>query len=76
VCLLTVHEHPHTLDEAVDDLEGLSCGSPSLIERESVQPLQDRLNVLVPKNLLYEFDWVVISKVTHQQEFTHSIVRD
>ena len=61
VRLLTVHEHPHTLNEAVDDLEGLSCGRPSLIERESVQPLQDRLNVLFPKNFLYEFDCAVIN---------------
>ena len=34
--LLTVHYHPHILEEATDDLESLRCGYPSLVRGESV----------------------------------------
>jgi hypothetical protein len=30
VSVFTVHNHPHTLDENMDDLENLSCRSLSL----------------------------------------------
>jgi hypothetical protein len=33
---LTVHYHSYILDKAVDDLEGLCCGYPSLVHGESV----------------------------------------
>jgi hypothetical protein len=72
--LLTVHDHTHLLDEAVDDLERLSRGSSSLVLRESVQPLQDRLDVLPTEASLYKFDCVALSKVTDQQERTHLVV--
>ena len=55
VCLLTVHYHPHILDKAVDDLEGLRCGYPSFILSESIEPLENRLNVLLSKKLLDKF---------------------
>ena len=75
VCLLlTVHDHTHILDEAVDDLERLSCGSSSLVLCESVQPLQDRLNVLPTEASLYKFDCVALSKVTGQEERTDLVV--
>jgi hypothetical protein len=75
VCLLlTVHDHTHILDEAVDDLERLSRGSSSLVLRESVQPLQDSLNVLPTEASLYKFDCVALSKVTGQQGRTHLVV--
>ena len=64
--LLTVHDLRHILHEAVDDLENLSCGSPSLVLRETVQSLQDRLDVLLPENFLYRFDCYAISKVTRK----------
>jgi hypothetical protein len=74
--LLTGHDHPHILDETVDDLESLRCGSPSLVLRESVDSLQDRLDVLL--SFLEEFDCqcIALSKATRpsQQEQTHSIV--
>ena len=54
--LLTVHGCAHILGETVDDFESLSCGRQSLILRESVQPLQDFLDVLLSENLLYKFD--------------------
>jgi hypothetical protein len=40
--------------------------------RESVESLQDRLNVLI--SFLEEFDCIALSKATRQQERTHSIV--
>ena len=54
VGLLTVHDRPHILDEAVNDLESLSYDVPSLVLRESVESLQDCLTVLLL--FLYEFD--------------------
>ena len=66
--LLTTHDHPHTLDEAVDNLENLSCCSHGLILRESVNPLQDQFDVVLSEGFLYEFDYVALSEVTRQQE--------
>jgi hypothetical protein len=73
VRLLTIYDNPHILDETVYDLESLSRVRPSLVLRESVQPLQDRFNVLFSETFLYEFDCVVLSKVTQQRERTHLI---
>jgi hypothetical protein len=73
--LLTVHDHARILDETVDDLESLSCGSPSLVLRESVQPLQDRLDILLSEKFLYKFDCVMLSKIARQREWTHLIDR-
>jgi len=64
--LLTTHDHPRTLDEAVDNLKNLSCCSPSLVLRESVEPLKDHFDVILSESFLYEFDYVVLSKVTCQ----------
>jgi hypothetical protein len=72
--LLTVHDRAHILGETVDDLENLSPGRPSPILRESVQPLRDRLDVLLSENLFDKFDCVFLSKVTRQQERTHLVV--
>ena len=71
--MLTVHGHPHILDETVDDLKCLSCGSPSLVLREPVEPLQNSLNVLL--SFLEEFDCITLSKATHlsRRERTHWI---
>jgi hypothetical protein len=68
--LLTVHDHPHTLDKTVDDLESLGHGSPSLGVRKSVQSLQDSLRVdnLLSEKFLYKFDCVALSNVTCQGE--------
>ena len=64
--LLTIHEHVDILDETVDNLESLSGCRPSLVLGESVQPLQDRLDVLLSETFLYKFDCVAFSKVTRQ----------
>jgi hypothetical protein len=50
----TVHDYPYILDDAVDYPKGLSRGTPSLLLRESVESLQDRLDVVL--SLLEEFD--------------------
>jgi hypothetical protein len=70
--MLTVYGHPHIPEETVDDLESLSCGSPSLVLGEPVESLQDRLDVIL--SILEEFDYVALSKATRQREWTHSTV--
>jgi len=57
--LLTVHDHPPILDKTVDDLQGLHCGSASLVLREPVEPLQHRQNVAL--SFLYECDCGALS---------------
>jgi hypothetical protein len=63
VYLLTVHYLFHILEKAVDDLEGLCCGYPSLVDGESVQPLEYRLDVLLSEELLNKFFCVASSQV-------------
>ena len=70
---LTINNHPHTLDETVDNLESLSCGSSGFVMCETVQPLQNRFDVLLSENLLYKLDCDTLNKVTHQREQTHLI---
>jgi len=36
VCLLTIDDYPHILDETIDNLEGLCRGRPSLIKGETI----------------------------------------
>ena len=75
MCLLTVHELSHILDESTDDLEGLSCGTLELVLREAIKPLQDRSDIFVPGKILYKIDWVqvTLSKVTRRRERTHLV---
>src|ERR1019366_3774186 len=63
VDLLTVHHHPHILDKPVDNLEGLHCGHPSLVLGESIQPLEYRFDVLLPKKFLSKFFCIASSQV-------------
>jgi len=70
---LTVHDDPHILDETVDNLERLSSSSPGLVNRESVEPMQDSLDFLLSENFLYKFDCVALSEVTRRRKQTHSI---
>jgi hypothetical protein len=60
--MFTVRDHPHILDETVNNLEGLSCGNPSLVSRQSVKPLQDCLDILL--SLRYKFDCIAMNKTT------------
>ena len=56
--MLTIHDHTDVLHETVNDFEGLGCRYPSLVVGEPVQPLQDRLDVLLSEGFLYKFDCI------------------
>lgn len=71
---LTVQVLPHILDKTMDNPESLGCRCPSLVLRESIQPLQDQFDVVIPEKLRYNFDCVAMSKVSYQRECTHSTV--
>jgi hypothetical protein len=66
VDIRTTHDHARILDETVDYLEGLSCSSPNLFLRESVQPLQDRVDILLSEKSLYKFYCVALRKPSLQ----------
>jgi hypothetical protein len=53
--LLTVHHHPHILDKAINDFEGLRGSYPGLILCEPVQPPEYFLDLLFSENLLDKF---------------------
>jgi hypothetical protein len=61
--LLTIHNHAHIPDETVDDLKSLSRGSPSHILCESVQSVQDRLNILLSEVFLYKSYCITLRRV-------------
>ena len=66
--MLTIHELPHIMREIVNDLESLNCGIPNLVLRESVQPLQGRLDVAISEKFLCKFDCVALSMLLCQRE--------
>jgi hypothetical protein len=55
VDLLTVHYHLHILDKPMNDLEDLCYRLPSLVLRQSVQPLDHRLHFLLANKLPNKF---------------------
>jgi len=57
----------------MNDLQSLSCGSPSLVLSQSVKPLKGCLDFLLSENLLHKFDYVVLSEANNQGEQTHLI---
>jgi len=67
VHLLTIHDHANILYETVDNLESLSRCCPRLILRESVQPLQDSIDVLLYETFLDKIDYFVLSKAICQR---------
>ena len=64
--LLTVHDRRHVLDKTVDDIQGVNCSSPSLIVRESIQPFEDSLDLLLSESFLDKYDCILMSDVTRQ----------
>jgi hypothetical protein len=50
------------LDETVYNFEGLRSGGTSFIQSESVQPLEDSLDLILAKNFLYEFLCAALSE--------------
>jgi hypothetical protein len=55
VDLLTTHYHLHILDKTMDDLQDLCYRLPSLVLRQSVQPLDHRLHFLLANKLPNKF---------------------
>jgi hypothetical protein len=53
--ILTIHDRPLLLDKTVDNFEGLSGSRPTLIQREPIQPLNGRLDVLLSPKLPHKF---------------------
>ena len=51
------------LDKTTHDFQGVCSGGPSLIQSESIQPLQDGLNFILPKNFLHEFPCDKLSQI-------------
>jgi hypothetical protein len=49
---LTVYDHPHILDETVDDPKRLSCRCPSLFLSETVQPLKNSIDPILSEKFL------------------------
>jgi hypothetical protein len=62
--ILTVQDDPPILDKTIHNFKGLRSGGTSLVQSESVQPLQDSLNLILSKNFLYEFLCVALSEST------------
>ena len=52
---LTVYEHHHVLEKAVNNLERLRCRHPGLVLGESDQPLENRIDLIPSEKLLYKF---------------------
>ena len=50
------------MDETVYDFESLRSGGTSFIQSESVQPLEDSLDLILAKNFLYEFLCAALSE--------------
>jgi hypothetical protein len=59
---LTVYEHPHILEETIDDLKRLRCHRPSLVLGQSVQPLKNSIDTILSEKLLYKFLCVALSQ--------------
>jgi hypothetical protein len=63
--LLTVGEHPHILGETMDDLKNLCSGQFRLVLGESAQPLENRLDIFLSKQLLDKFLYVTLCQVIY-----------
>ena len=58
---LTVYDHPHILEKAVDNLERLRRRRPSLVLCEPVQSLKNRIDLILSEKLLYKFLCIPLS---------------
>ena len=57
---LTIYDHSHILEETIDNLKRLSCRRPSFVLGKSVQPLKNRLDLILSEKFLYKFLWVAL----------------
>lgn len=55
----TVQNNPPILNESTYNFKCLGSGGPSLIQGQSVQPLQDSLDLIISKHFLHEFLYCV-----------------
>ena len=74
VSSLTVYDHPHILDKTIDDLKCLSCRYPGLVLGEPVQPLKNRVDLILSEKFVHKFLCVALSQAMHQQGWTHLVV--
>jgi hypothetical protein len=74
VSFLTIHDNPHILDKAIDDLKNLRCGDPTVVQGESIQPFQHQLIVIPSEELLYKCPCVALSQIKCQRGDTHLVV--
>ena len=72
---LTLQNNPPMLDKTAHHFQGLCSGGPSFIQSESIQPLQDGLNFILPKNFLHEFPCDELeSNIRISDDKTHLVV--
>jgi hypothetical protein len=71
---LTVYDHPHILEETVDDLKRLRCRRPSLVLGQSVEPLENRIDIILSEKLLYKFLCIALSQAKCWQKRTNLVV--
>jgi hypothetical protein len=71
VGVFTVHENPPMPDQSVDNFESLSCGCPDLVQREPIQSLERRLDLILSSKLLHKFLCAALGQVSYQRGRTH-----
>ena len=57
-----------------DGLKSLSSDSPTLFLEEVVKPLTCFVDIMDPEKVLYPFDYVALSKITHKRGRTYANV--
>jgi len=61
--IITIHDVPPIPDKKTEDnFEGLSGSCPTLVRCEPIEPLEDRLDVILSPKLLYEIFCVALVK--------------
>ena len=63
--LITINNDPGIPDKTIDNFEGLSSGRPCLIQGESIQPLEGRLDVILSAKLLHKLLCVSLSQESY-----------
>jgi hypothetical protein len=63
VSLLTIHDNPHIMNKAIDDLKNLRYGDSTLIQGKSIQPFQHHLIIIPSKELLYKCPCIALSQI-------------
>ena len=64
--LITIDNDPGIPDKTIDNFESLSRGRPCLIQGESIQSLEGRLDVILSAELLHKLLCVSLSQKSYQ----------